>query len=97
MAAKITSTDTWSILPSAERPVQHGSTVEQRFDYEKPGAAEEALESNSGGFPELTAFLGLMGQAYGITGRAAAVYLHHMLAIYLNRTGRGTEERSYTP
>lgn len=95
MAASISSTGTWSTISTAERPVQHHSTVEERYDYESL-VYEDDLKNNVGAFPELEQFLGLMGQAYSIPGRAAAVRLERMLTIYLNRT-RVPAERSYTP
>lgn len=95
MAAAITSSGTWSTIATAERPVTHEHTVEERFDYESL-VYENDIASGVGGFPELEQFLGLMGQAYGLPGIGAAVRLSKMLNIYLNRT-RTPMERTYTP
>ena len=95
MAATLSSTGTWSTIATAERPVTHEHTVEERFDYESL-VYEQDITSNAGGFPELEQFLALMGQAYGLPGIGAAVRLDKMLSIYLNRT-RTPAERTYTP
>lgn len=95
MAAEITSSGTWSTISTAERPVTHERTVEERYDYETL-VYEQDIKENKGGFPELDAFLGLMGQAYGIPGIAALVRLNKMTTIMLNR-GRTPMDRTYTP
>lgn len=95
MAATITGSGTWSTIASAERPVTHEHTVEERYGYETL-VYEDDLAGNKGGFPELEQFLALMGAAYSIPGIGAAVRLQGMLKIYLNRT-RTAGDRSYTP
>lgn len=96
MAATISASGTFSTISTSERPVQHHTTVEERFDDESL-LYEDDLKMNKGGFPELEQFLALMGQAYGAPGRAMAVRLFGMLNIYLNRASRTGPERSYTP
>jgi len=96
MSATISDSGTWSTIATSERPVQHRTTVEQRFDYETL-VVEDDLANGTGGFPELEQFLAKMGAAYSIPGRAAAVRLATMLNIYLNRAERIAPERQYTP
>ena len=96
MAATITGSGTWSTIASAERPTPQGGTTDERYDYETL-VYEDDLSSNKGAFPELEQFLALMGAAYTIDGRSAAVRLSTMLNIYLNRANRVSPERSYTP
>ena len=95
MAATITDSGTWSTIATAERPTTQGATIDERYDYDSL-VYEEALKGNTGGFPELEQFIGLMANAYDITGLAAATRLLKMLEIRQNR-GRTPEEREYTP
>lgn len=95
MAATISSSGTWSTIATAERPTTQGDTVDQRFDYESL-VSEQGLKDNTGGWAELEQFLGLMADAYDISGLAAATRLAMMLQIWLNRT-QHVDQRSYTP
>jgi hypothetical protein len=96
MAATITSSGTWSTIATAERPTPQGGTTDERYNYESL-IYETDLASNVGAFPELEQFIALMGAAYTIDGRSAAVRLSTMLNVYLNRANRVSPERSYTP